>query len=598
MKLFHSKTPSRNLRHLKALAECTGIPSEFVEVMNSSSLDTMMKDLASSPEAGAVLDLASLRHVLDPAQLRGLATSLSDVPVKLLLLVTEMDGVTNGILNVLTQGVVHSVEPAGKPEKVTFPEASRAWNCELAGHSYVREPIAALSLAIDRKSDTNVIVELDNSASFASLRLGKAEFFVWSTFEVMDTFRPLSAESEFEKSTDQYIPATIFLRSAFGDRCWRNPYVGAAIVIDDPLLKRNYGFINFPDLLDSARKHGYRVTLAFIPWNSWRSHVGQVRIFREHQDCFSLCAHGCDHTNNEYGSVDYDSLLGKNIVAAERMERHRQRTGIPCEAVMVCPQEKYSLQAMQAFSDSSQFLALVNTSCLPRNLTTPQVCAADLLLPAQDSFYGFPVFKRHYWKDMSAFAMDRFFGKPAILVEHHDFFRYGCAGAEGFASQLSQLSPTIEWTPVSEIVTKTHSQRRLTRTEWAVRFFSRRFQLTHIGEAATYHLSKRIPGSTIIKQVLLNGVSTPFSRKADMVEFDFHAQAPQTMHVEIEPSVVKPAKAYSFRLKYQANVALRRALSEFRDNVVSKNRFALRVGKSLMRAMKATDNLQSTGDPK
>jgi hypothetical protein len=220
------------------------------------------------------------------------------------------------------------------------------------------------------------------------------------------------------------------------------------------------------------------------------------------------------------------------------------------------------------------------------------------LRPAQDSFYGFPVFKRHYWKDMSAFAMDRFLGKPAILVEHHDFFRDSCAGVENFVSQISQLSPTIEWTPVSEIVTTTHSQRRLTETEWAVRFFARKFQLTHTEEAVTYHLSKRIPDSAIIQQVLVNGVPAPFSREADTVVFDVRAHASQAIHVQIESAALRPTKAYSFRLRYEAHVALRRVLSEFRDNVLSKNRFGVYVGKSLMQAIKATDNSQNTGNSK
>src|SRR5438132_1052937 len=163
------------------------------------------------------------------------------------------------------------------------------------------------------------------------------------------------------------------------------------MVIDDPLLQKRYGFIDFEALLRSAREHRYHVTLAFIPWNHWRSRSRDVQLFLDYSDCFSICAHGCDHTDNEFGSSDYDVLLRKNFVASERMNRLGRRTGLQSEALMVCPQEKYSLEAMGAFSNSRQFLGLICTACMPRNLTTPQLSAADLLLPAQDSFFGFSV---------------------------------------------------------------------------------------------------------------------------------------------------------------------------------------------------------------
>jgi hypothetical protein len=577
------------------MAECVGISSELVEVENGASLVRMIKEL-SQENAGAVLDLASLQHVLDVTSLQEAATWLSSSSVKLLLLATETNSFTDEILHILTQGAVRGVRTTGKPEHVTFPKTSSAWSQELAGHSYARHPEEALSFVISSGSDADSILELDGFTTLVRVPLGKAQLFVWSTWEVIDPLRPVSAELEFEQATDQYIPAIIFLRAAFGDRCWHNPHAAAAIVIDDPVLKQNYGFIKFPDLLASARKHGYRFTVAFIPWNFWRSRSEQVSVFRDYQDCFSICVHGCDHTDNEYGSMDYDSLLGKNIAAAERMERHQQRTGLPYEAIMVCPQEKYSLQAMRAFAHGGQFLGLVNTSCLPRNLTGPQVCVADLLFPAQDSFYGFPVFKRHYWRDMSAFAMDRFLGKPAILVEHHDFFRHSCAGAENFAAQLSRLSPAIEWKPVSEIVVRTHSQRKMTETVRAVRFFARKFQLLHAGEEVTYHLSKRIPGSIAVERVLVNGVPVSFSREGDIIAFDVCAHRPQTIDVQIESAAVMPAKPYRFRLKYQTQVALRRLLCEFRDDVVSKHRFASQVGQYVIQSMKAARSSPKQGN--
>jgi hypothetical protein len=51
---------------------------------------------------------------------------------------------------------------------------------------------------------------------------------------------------------------------------------------------------------------------------------------------------------------------------------------------------------------------------------------------------------------------------------------------------------------------------------------------------------------------------------------------------------IKPAKEYSAGIKYQASVAFRRGLSEFRDNVIARNDFVLRAARGLAKKMKQT----------
>ena len=116
------------------------------------------------------------------------------------------------------------------------------------------------------------------------------------------------------------------------------------------------------------------------------------------------------------------------------------------------------MEAMGAFSDSRQFLGLICTACMPRNLASPQLSGADLLIPAQDSFFGFSVFKRHYSGNVALFAMALFLGKPAIFVEHHEFFRNGTAGLEEHVKRLKELRPDIQWRPLAEI--DGHHERR------------------------------------------------------------------------------------------------------------------------------------------
>jgi D-inositol-3-phosphate glycosyltransferase len=577
LKIFYAKEPSKNLVHLQSVSQCFGISSELVDVCGCGGLANAMEEFLATGYSGAALDLASLGELSNTSELEKVAKVIGDRAISLLLLATCTDEDSSKMLGALTQGAVSSVKAAAEATRVNFPREGRAWSQELFAQSYPRKKSAALILSTSSPGCAQPIMGLDGAPSFVYVSVVQARLFVWSTPQVMDVFRPLNAELEFELATDEYIPAIIFLRAAFEDCCWHNPSTGAGLVIDDPLLKKKYGFIKFDELLASARENGFFVTLAFIPWNGWRSRKKQVQLFLDHRDCFSVCAHGCDHTHNEYGSENYDVLLAKNTMAAERMEKQEQSTGLSYEALMVCPQEQYSLEAMQAFADSGQFLALVNTSCVPRNLSRPAVCAADLLTPAQDSFFGFPVFKRHYWKDMSPFAMGLFLGKPAILVEHHEFFGDACRGIEDFASQLAGINPDVKWKPISDIATTTHLRRRISKSECWVRFFTNKFTLQHTSqEPVTYRLRKRLPVKVAIERVLVNGEVKVFSRESDAVQLEIRAERPQTFEVQIETHEIKPGSVYSPGLKYQIGVALRRGLSEFRDNVLSKNRFGLK----------------------
>jgi hypothetical protein len=589
MRICYHKFPSENLAYFATLANCVGIPTELFEVQSSAAFVSAIEDVMLASDAAVVLDVASLKEVCRHDDLDKVAALIWNRNVSVLLLTTGVDKSANRFLQTLTRGVVSGGNHAGDAARIGFPGGSGRLAGELSFQSYPRTPTNAIGLTLGPGAKTDPIMKLEESPSFVRVSVGKASVFVWSSLRIFDVFRPLAAEKEFEDAADEYIPAIIFLRFAFGDGCWHNPNQGAGIVIDDPLLKAKYGFIDFRKLLGSARKNRYHVTLAFIPWNHWRSRPKGLRIFLEYSDWFSLCAHGCDHTKNEFRSTDYEDLLCKNFAARQRMERHGERTGLKSEPLFVCPQEQYSLQAMQAFSDSRQFLGLVCTACMPRNLAYPQLRGADLLLPAQDSFFGFPVFKRHYWRDMSIFAMGLFLGKPAILVEHHEFFRNGPSAAETFIASLAQLRPDLKWKSLLETITHTHARRRVSEGKWEVRFFTDTFQLEHgLEESVDYRLLRRVPEATAVERVLVGGKEVPFARENGFLTFETHAHRPKTLSIQVEVPPIKPTKAYSFGVKYQASVALRRGLSELRDNVIGRNRFALRAGKLLMRSLKRT----------
>lgn len=589
MKILFHVQPSASVPRWQRLAECAGITGELTDVAAAGLLPVVAREIQKAAPPAFLLDVGSLKDHCDVNQLAELAAVLAQASVSVLLLVGESGEPENRFVKALTRGAVTHVN-GGRADCVNFPAAAGEFSRELAGYSYPRDLGESLGL-VAGPENAAVIMCLGQCPSFICVRVGRANVFVWATREVFDVARPLKEEREFEHALDGYVPGLIFLRRACGDRCWRSPWIGAGIVIDDPLLKENYGFIHFPALLESARRHAYHVTVAFIPWNHWRSSKAKARMFREHTDWFSLCIHGCDHTNKEYASTDYEDLLARNFLATRRMNRHHERTGVACEPIMVCPQELYSLEAMRAFADSRQFAGLVGTACMPRNLTAPQLCGADLLLPAQDSFFGVPVFKRHYWSGIAVFAMAVFLGKPAILVEHHEFFCGGPGGVERFVSELAGIRPDVRWVPLVETARRTHLRRRLTGHRHEVRFFTDDFEMEPGSDGdLEFVFTRRIPATTSICRVTVNEMETKFTHRDGFLSFAAAAGAAQSLRVRVEVEPVQPRNYFSRGIKYQAALALRRGLSEFRDNVIARNDFALRAARRVARALRQTGN--------
>lgn len=588
MTIFCLEKHAERILRLQALAEFFGIESSSIDFRDRRSCERLFDE----PEASrgpVVFDLASLSRFEDSQEIADRLLRLIDAGNSILLLATASTPEETTLLVRLANGGISGIVQVDGAKEVRFPSGSNLRDFPLSGHSFRRAQKPGVTLALNTASGINTVMTLGDTPSFVSIRSGSAELFVWSTKEVFDIHKPLKSELEFEQAKDEYVPAIVFLRAACGERCWRNPQTDAGFVIDDPLLQKRYGFIDFPALLRSARDHHYRVTLAFIPWNHRRTKISQISDFLEHRDCFSVCLHGCDHNNNEYGAVDYDTLLAKNERAISRMERHRQRTGIDYEPLIVCPQEQCSTEGWRAFADCNRLLAMVNTGCMPRNLTEPRTCAADLLAPAQDAFFGFPIFKRHYWGDSGPFAMALFLGKPAILVEHHEFFRPGLGQIEAFVHTLRGMAPDIQWRPLSTVVRETHLQRRASCRRKEIRFFARHFDLHHSSEEpVTFRLRKRVSDPSTVRAVMVNGTANDFDVSGEYITFEVYARSRETFRIVIEPHPVKSKKPYSFGLKYHTGVALRRGLSEFRDNIMSQNQKALKVGRSIMSAFGLT----------
>lgn len=221
----------------------------------------------------------------------------------------------------------------------------------------------------------------------------------------------------------------------------------ACLTIDDPLLRPNHGCLNYKRLLQEMKDHDFFTEIAFIPWNYRRSDPEIVHLFAENPDRFALCVHGCNHTENEFGGIDYRKLRSLASTALWRMEVHKQLTGLPYDPVMIFPQGRFSSVAMQAIKDED-FCAAFNSTL--KATDQEELHAGEYRLPATLKYHDIPLFFRRYPKDRFNFIEDVAQGRPIIIVEHHGAFRNGYREITDLVDWINGIG-TIRWTSLWEI---------------------------------------------------------------------------------------------------------------------------------------------------
>lgn len=204
----------------------------------------------------------------------------------------------------------------------------------------------------------------------------------------------------------------------------------ANIIIDDPLLRENYGFLNYRKLLNLMDRYNFHVTVAFIPWNYKRTDKNIAALFKDRPDRFSLCVHGCDHTGGEFGSTDLSYLDDKIKLATARMMEHERLTGVPFDRIMVFPQGVFTNEVLEVLKMNG-YLAAVNTE-LPVN---GQITS------------DFPFFRRYKPEDVRDCFYD-----PTFIVLHHDYFKNGYDRLTDFVDDLNTQSNNVKWDSLGNIV--------------------------------------------------------------------------------------------------------------------------------------------------
>jgi hypothetical protein len=493
-------------------------------------------------------------------------------------------------LKALTGGVIYGITlPAIQAVRYFFPHEAREFCAQLAGQSLPasQEHVASSFEVHPGGESVQTIMACNEHPLFVRFETASHNLFLFAG-HMPDISKPLSRDTGLGDDCIPLIPPLIFLRYCFPESCWRGGEATARLIIDDPLLAKKYGALNFETLRTSMQRLGYGASIAFIPWNHWRSSRSSASRLLRPDSNLSICVHGCDHTNHEFQLGSASVLAQKAALGIQRMEKHRKRVGVVFEDVMVFPQGQFSKAAIPALR-SANYLAAVNTTCFPTDSEPGDLKIADFLWPAVARFIGFPIFQRHYPRNAFDFALDLFLGKPAFIVEHHEYFRDRCQGIEEFVAALQRIEPNLSWPDLSEQLMRSNMRRRSDDGSIEIRFFTRRFQFTSKeAEEGCYQLTKFEPDPSIVERVLVDGKSVSFGFEKGYLTIQVHTAPGQLRNIEIVDRAAPAGPIRSFGAAHNVRVLARRGLSEFRDGILSRNKGLMKVAKRLAKTMEAT----------
>jgi hypothetical protein len=503
--------------------------------------------------------------------------SLFDLAPHVFVYGFEATGLYTQVLQTLSSGGLLGVKPLPAAD-IAFRVADnqREWFGQFSGLSVRGADGARDATFIEGLpgGEQAVMVRGADQPFFVRVDHGTSAVFFVACSELGDLEESVDCDAGLVPWFSRLVPLMVFLRIALGKRIWHSDRSQGCFIIDDPLLRRRYGFLEYAKLLEAMSGQKFSTCIAFIPWNYRRSRKRIAELFSTAPSSLSLCVHGCDHTGAEFAATSVDELRDRARVALERMQAHRERSGLPFDKVMVFPQGLFSPSALTAL-EACGYLAAVNTNPCPSNM--PRALALkDLLDVAVTAFGGVPLFTRHYPRDVAEFAFDLFLGKPALVVEHHGYFRNGYSELGNFMRRLNELDEKLEWGSLADICRRGCLKRVGPDGQVHVRFYTNRFQFTNRGtQPATYVFSRRWAAERPLPAVTFNGSECSRKQDGDRLTISLLLGPGQAAAIRVFPENPPDhaARCWKPKNRYHAGVVVRRILSEFRDNYVDTNAF-------------------------
>jgi hypothetical protein len=447
----------------------------------------------------------------------------------------------------------------------------------------ISEDAPAFNVA--RSERVRTIIAANETQAFLEVACNGARFYLSVCGETPDLATMSPRFFDVKKSFCQAVPITMYARWAFRHICWSCPETNASLIVDDPPLQPRYGFLEFREALELMERHNFSTTVAFIPWNWRRTNSRTVDLFRGRPDRLSICVHGSDHIAGEFAIRSTPQLSGIIKTAQHRMELMHQRTALDHSEVMVFPQGAFAPETGRALKLNG-FVAAVNTEVAPSNGAKNETTIADLWDVAIMQYGAFPIFTRRYLDHgIENVAFDGLLGKPCFLVAHHDIFRQHGRDLVEFVARLNALKWNLRWRPLCDAIR--HSYKAHTQCDGTavVQMFAGQLVFENsTAESRDVVFLKEETDADCVREVSVNRAPVAFHYEGKYLVWNAKLAPGERADVRIAYSNNLDFVPTNNKLGYRTKAALRRYLSEVRDNYLSRSEM-LSWGTSKMRTL-------------
>jgi hypothetical protein len=382
------------------------------------------------------------------------------------------------------------------------------------------------------------------------------------------------------------VPLVMFIRFMFPDVAWGRQELGACLIVDDPPLRERYGFCDFGKLRDLMRRHGFTTNIAFIPWNWRRTSSAAGDFFRNESGHFSVSIHGCDHIGAEFGATSLEVLHKKARLAQCRMRNHEVRTGVHHDPIMIFPQGVFSSVCPEVLKRNG-FLAAVNTETVPVDPDGARTRIRDVWDVAIMAYSGFPVFTRRYaFHGLENFAFDLLLGKPCLIVSHHDFFKDDGAVVIEFIEKLHSLNCSLRWRPLGEVIRRACRRRASGEGVEEVEMYANELVVDNPSDQMVeLRVRKRENQVDLVAEILSDGKPATWAAEVDHLVLSQRIGPHNEKHIQVVYREQAEALGLDRSLRFELSVAVRRILSEFRDEYLSRSRSLTTTATNLKNAL-------------
>jgi hypothetical protein len=415
------------------------------------------------------------------------------------------------------------------------------------------------------------IIGSNDGELFVAARRKGAQLFLNSSTKVVDVAAPCTKYFDVRENVGDTVPFVMYAKFAFG--AGTDSEIGACLIVDDPPLKRRYGFLRYEDAVRLMDAYNFATTVAFIPWNWRRTDARTVELFREHPDKLSLCIHGCDHTSKEFAERSMGVLNKRINVAKQRMRRFGKRTQLRHHEVMLFPQGAFSASAARALKLNG-FVAAANTEVAPVHNEECKTTVGDVFGLAVMKYGSFPLFTRRYVAHgVENFAFDGLLGKPCLIAAHHDDFASDAQILLKLIAKLNSLNWKLRWRSLGDAISRSFRMRRQSDGASCVEMYgSSLVYKNRQGTAqSTLFMKKEESDFECVKAVTVNGLPVDHLLHGGYLRFEALVPPNESAELRVVYSTGQDLPVSEDGINYRAKAVLRRYLSEFRDNYLSRN---------------------------